>query len=215
MNKLRLTKNILTGTLLIVIGVIAGMLISNHIQSVKANTEPVVATQQEQNNNQPVRLTKVLTESTEDVKLDEGKEVYRELSDGSYSLENDSTKEYTFQPSIMGDWDIAASSKEELDNMVLTYIENTNNLNKKIKKSLKITRTLTSSTDEIKLNNGDLYTEYNDGSWSIENKLNNTYEFQPVVMGDYSYTFNSEKDFEHCVQTYIDNYNDSLLSKQL
>ena len=214
MNKLRLTRNILKGTLLIVIGIIIGMLISNHMH-VKANTKPAIAVQQEQSNNQPVRLTKVLTESTEDVKLDEGKEVYRELSDGSYSLENDSTKEYTFQPTCMGDWDIAASSKEELDNMILTYIENTNNLNKKIKKPLRITRILTSSIEDVKLNEGDLYTEYNDGSWSIENKLNNTYEFQPVCMGDYSYTFNSEKDFEHCVQTYVDNYNDSLLSTQL
>lgn len=214
MNKLRLTKNILTGTLLIVVGIIIGMLISNHMQNVKANTKPTLAIQQEQSNNQPVRLTKVLTESTEDIKLDKN-EIYRELSDGSYSLENSSTNEYTFQPTCMGDWDIAASSKEELDNMILTYIENTNNLNKMVKKPLRITKVLTSSTDDIKLNNGDLYTEYNDGSWSIENKLNNTYEFQPVVMGDYSYTFNSEKDFEHCVQTYIDNYNDSLLSTEL
>lgn len=214
MNKLKLTKNILTSALLIVIGVIIGMLISNHMQSVKANTKDTVAIQQEQSNNQPVRLTKVLTQSTEDVKLDKN-EVYRELSDNSYSLENDTTKEYTFQPTCMGDWDLKADSKEELDNMISTYIENANNLNKKIKKPLRITRTLTSSTDEVRLNNGDLYTEYNDGSWSIENKLNNTYEFQPVCMGDYSYTFNNEKDFEHCVQTYINNYNDSLLSKQL
>ena len=211
MNKLKLTRNILQGILLIVVGVIAGMLISNHMQNAKVNTKPVVAVQQEQNNNQPVRPTKVLTQSTEDVKLDKN-EIYRELSDNSYSLSNDSTKEYTFTPSIMGDWDLKADSKEELDNMILTYIENTNNLNKISKKPLRITRTLTSSTDDVRLNNGDLYTEYNDGSWSIENKLNNTYEFQPVVMGDYSYTFNSEKDFEHCVQTYIDNYNDSLLS---
>lgn len=214
MNKLKLTKNILTSALLIVIGIIIGMLISNHMH-VKANTKPVVAVQQEQSNNQPVRLTKVLTESTEDVKLDEGKEVYRELSDNSYSLENSSTNEYTFTPSIMGDWDLKADSKEELDNMILTYIENTNNLNKKIKEPLRVTEVLTESTDNVRLNKGDTFKLYNDGSWSIENKLNNTYEFQPVCMGDYSYIFNSKKDFEHCVQTYIDNYNDSLLSKQL
>lgn len=212
MNKLRLTRNILTGTLLIIVGIIIGMLISNHV--IKANTKDIVTVQQEQSNNKPVRLTKVLTESTEDIKLDKN-EVYRELSDNSYGLENDSTKEYTFTPLIMGDWDLKADSKEELDNMILTYIENTNNLNKTIKKPLRITKVLTSSTDEVRLNNGDLYTEYNDGSWSIENKLNNTYEFQPVCMGDYSYTFNNEKDFEHCVQTYINNCNDSLLSKQL
>ncbi|XZI06009.1 hypothetical protein ACSXDM_15805 (plasmid) [Clostridium perfringens] len=213
MNKLRLTKNILTSALLIVIGIIIGMLISNHMY-VKANTKPTATIQQEQNNNQPVRLVKVLTQSTEDIKLDKN-EVYREFSDQSYSLENSSTNEYTFTPSIMGDWDLSASSKEELDNMMLTYIENTNNLNKTIKKPLKVVEVLTESTDEVSLNKGDIFKLYNDGSWSIENKLNNTYEFQPVCMGDYSYTFTSEKDFEHCVQTYIDNYNDSLLSTQL
>ncbi|NGU31076.1 hypothetical protein G6Z34_13375 [Clostridium perfringens] len=212
MNKLKLTRNILTSALLIVVGIIIGMLISNHV--IKANTKPVAAVQQEQSNNQPVKLTKVLTQSTEDIKLDKN-EVYRELSDNSYSLSNDSTNEFSFQPSIMGDWNLTAGSKEELDNMILTYIENTNNLNKTIKKPLQVVEVLTESTDNVKLNKGDIFKLYNDGSWSIENKLNNTYEFQPVFMGDYSYTFNSEKDFEHCVQTYIDNYNDSLLSKQL
>ncbi|MDC4245558.1 hypothetical protein [Clostridium perfringens] len=212
MNKLKATKNILGSVLLVVIGVIAGMLISNHMQSVKANTKPTVAVQQV---NTPVKVEKVLTQSTEDVKLDEGKEIYTELSDGSYSLENESTNEYTFQPSITGDWDLTASSKEELDNIIQTYIENTNNLNKIAKKPLRITKVLTESTDEVRLNKGDTFKLYNDGSWSIENKLNNTYEFQPVCMGDYSYTFNSERDFEHCVQTYIDNYSDSLLSTQL
>ena len=43
MNKLRLTRNILQGTLLIVIGIIIGMLISNHLQNVKANAKPTVA----------------------------------------------------------------------------------------------------------------------------------------------------------------------------
>lgn len=207
MNKLRLTRNILKGTLLIVIGIIIGMLISNHIQSGKANTKPVVAVQQEQNNNQPVRLTKVLTESTEDIKLDEGKETYKELSDGSYSLENSSTNEYTFTPSIMGDWDIAANSKEELDNIVSTYIENTNNLNKTIKKPLRITKVLTESTDEVRISKDEIYTEYSTNAWTIEDNKNNKYELSIPELGDYTYIFNNRKDFDNCLQTYIDNYN--------
>lgn len=207
MNKLRLTKNILIGALLIVVGIIAGMLISNHIQSVKANTKPTVAAQQEQNNNQPVRLTKVLTESTEDIKLDEGKEVYRELSDGSYGLENSFTKEYTFTPSIMGDWDIAANSKEELNNMISTYIENTNNLNKMVKKPLRITKVLTESTDEVRISKDEIYTEYSTNAWTIEDNKNNKYELSIPELGDYTYIFNNRKDFDNCLQTYIDNYN--------
>lgn len=206
MNKLRLTKNILIGALLIVVGIIAGMLISNHMQSVKANTKDTVAIQQEQGNNQPVRLTKVLTESTEDIKLDKN-EVYRELSDQSYSLSNDSTKEYTFTPSIMGDWDLKADSKEELDNMILTYIENTNNLNKMVKKPLRITKVLTKSTDEVRISKDEIYTEYSTNAWTIEDNKNNKYELSIPELGDYTYVFNNRKDFDNCLQTYIDNYN--------
>lgn len=204
MNKLKLTRNILTGALLIIVGVIIGMLISNHMH-VKANTKPV-AVQQEQSNNQPVRLTKVLTESTEDIKLDKN-EIYRELSDGSYSLENSSTNEYTFQPTCMGDWDLSASSKEELDNMVLTYIENTNNLNKNIKKPLRITKVLTESTDEVRISKDEIYTEYSTNAWTIEDNKNNKYELSIPELGDYTYNFNNRKDFDNCLQTYIDNYN--------
>lgn len=207
MNKLRLTKNILTGILLIIVGVIIGMLISNHMQSVKTNTKDTVAVQQEQDNNQPVRLVKVLTQSTEDIKLDEGKETYKELSDNSYSLENDTTKEYTFTPSIMGDWNLTAGSKEELDNMILTYIENTNNLNKKIKKPLRITKVLTESTDEVRISENEIYTEYSTNAWTIEDNKNNKYELSIPELGDYTYVFNNRKDFDNCLQTYIDNYN--------
>lgn len=206
MNKLRLTRNILAGTLLIVVGIIIGMLISNHIQNVKTNTKPVAAVQQEQSNNKPIRLVKVLTESTEDVKLDKN-EVYRELSDGSYGLSNDSTKEYTFTPSIMGDWDIAANSKDELNNIMLTYIENTNNLNKTIKKPLRITKVLTESTDEVRISKDEIYTEYSTNVWTIEDNKNNVYELSIPELGDYTYVFNNKKDFDNCLQTYIDNYN--------
>lgn len=208
MNKLKLTKNILTGTLLILIGIIIGMLISNHIQNVKANIKPTTVIQQEQNN-QPVKLTKVLTQSTENIKLDKN-EVYRELSDNSYSLENNSTKEYTFTPSIMGDWDLKADSKEELDNMISTYIENTNNLlNKTIKKPLKITKVLTESTDEVRISENEIYTEYSTNAWTIEDNKNNKYELSIPELGDYTYVFNNRKDFDNCLQTYIDNYNNS------
>ena len=207
MNKLRLTKNILTSALLIVIGIIIGMLISNYMH-VKANTKPVVAVQQEQSNNQPVRLTKVLTESTEDIKLDPH-ETYKELSDNSYSLSNDSTNEYTFTPSIMGDWDITANSKEELNNMISTYIENTNNLNKMVKKPLRITKVLTESTDEVRISKDEIYTEYSTNAWTIEDNKNNKYELSIPELGDYTYIFNNRKDFDNCLQTYIDNYNNS------
>lgn len=125
MNKLKLTKNILKGTLLIVIGVIIGMLISNHMQSVKANTKDTVAVKQD--NNQPVRLTKVLTESTEDIKLDEGKEVYKEYSNGSWTLENDYTHKYELGIPELEDWTYELNSRKDFDHITQTYFDNINN----------------------------------------------------------------------------------------
>ncbi|MBI6005855.1 hypothetical protein H8J86_07805 [Clostridium perfringens] len=123
MNKLRLTKNILQGILLIVIGVIIGMLISNHV--IKANTKPVVAVQQEQNNNQPVRLVKVLTESTEDIKLDPH-EVYKEYSNGSWTLENDYTHKYELGIPELEDWTYELNSRKDFDHITQTYFDNIN-----------------------------------------------------------------------------------------
>lgn len=124
MNKLRLTKNILQGILLIIVGVIVGMLISNHMH-VKANTKPTVAIQQEQSNNQPVRLVKVLTESTEDIKLDPH-EVYKEYSNGSWTLENDYTHKYELGIPQLGDWTYELNSRKDFDHITQTYFDNIN-----------------------------------------------------------------------------------------
>lgn len=123
MNKLKLTRNILTSALLIVIGVIAGMLISNHV--IKANTKPTVAMQQEQNNNQPVRLIKVLTESTKDIKLDPH-EVYKEYSNGSWTLENDYTHKYELGVPELEDWTYELNSRKDFDHITQTYFDNIN-----------------------------------------------------------------------------------------
>lgn len=125
MNKLRLTKNILIGALLIVVGIIAGMLISNHIQNVKTNTKSTVAVQQEQSNNQPVRLTKVLTESTEDIKLDPH-EVYKEYSNGSWTLENDYTHKYELGIPELEDWTYELNTRKDFDHITQTYFDNIN-----------------------------------------------------------------------------------------
>ncbi|MBO3398493.1 hypothetical protein JJB71_13190 [Clostridium perfringens] len=126
MNKLKLTRNILTGALLIIVGVIVGMLISNHIQNVKTNTKSTVAVQQEQSNNQPVRLVKVLTESTEDIKLDEGKEVYKEYSNGAWTLENDYTHKYELGIPELEDWTYELNSRKDFDHITQTYFDNIN-----------------------------------------------------------------------------------------
>lgn len=123
MNKLKLTRNILTGALLIIVGIIIGMLISNHV--IKANTKPVAAVQQEQSNNQPVRLVKVLTESTEDIKLDPH-EVYKEYSNGSWTLENDYTHKYELGIPELEDWTYELNSRKDFDHITQTYFDNIN-----------------------------------------------------------------------------------------
>lgn len=125
MNKLKLTRNILTGTLLIVVGVIIGMLISNHIQNIKASTKPVAAVQQEQENSQPVRLVKVLTESTEDIKLDKG-DVYREFSNSAWVIENCKNDTYELCIPELGDWTYVLHNKSDFDKLVKTYLINVN-----------------------------------------------------------------------------------------
>ena len=125
MNKLKLTRNILTGALLIIVGVIIGMLISNHMKSIKANTKPTVAVQQEQSNNQPVRLTKVLTESTEAIKLDPH-EVYKEYSNGAWTLENDYTHKYELGIPELEDWTYELNSRKDFDHITQTYFDNIN-----------------------------------------------------------------------------------------
>lgn len=125
MNRLKLTKKILGSILLILVGVIIGMLISNHIQSVKANAEPTAEVQQEQSNNQPVRLVKVITESTEDIKLDTH-ETYREYSNGAWTLENDYTHKYELGIPQLGDWTYQLNNRKDFDHITQTYFNNIN-----------------------------------------------------------------------------------------
>lgn len=125
MNRLKLTKKILGSILLIIVGIIIGILISNHTQSVKVNTKPTVAIQQEQSNNQPVRLVKVLTESTEDIKLDPH-EVYKEYSNGAWTLENDYTHKYELGIPELEDWTYELNSRKDFDYITQTYFDNIN-----------------------------------------------------------------------------------------
>ena len=156
------------------------------------------------NNN--VEVKRVLTESTNDFKLDKGEQA-TELTDGSFTIENANTNEYAFTPAVMGDWDLKAKDKTELDKMVKCYIENTNNLNKIAKEPLKVVKTLDKSTEEIKLDPNDIYTEYNNGCWTIVNDTNNTYELSIPEMGDWTYQFDNFKDFNNCLATYTSIHN--------
>lgn len=49
------------------------------------------------------------------------------VSNGSWAVYNDSKGNYIFQPTETGDWDVTLNSKEELDNIIETYINIKNN----------------------------------------------------------------------------------------
>lgn len=72
-------------------------------------------------NNNKVEIKEVLTESTDEIKLDKG-ETYKQYTDGSWSIENDKTNTFVFQPVSLGDYDIECKSKEEFNNLVQTYL---------------------------------------------------------------------------------------------
>ena len=43
-------------------------------------------------------------------------------SDGSWSIINDSTKEYIFQPADLADWDYQCKNQDELERLIATYM---------------------------------------------------------------------------------------------
>lgn len=51
-------------------------------------------------------------------------------------------------------------------------------------------------------NDGDVITEYSDGSWSCVNSENGVYEFQPIEMGDWSYVVDTKEQLDNLVATY-------------
>lgn len=72
---------------------------------------------------------------------------------------------------------------------------------------IKVEKTLTESTDDIYIENGDKYIELTNGSWIIINEQNKTYEFQPIELGDWSYEVNSLDELQKIVETYINIHN--------
>ena len=119
-------KNKITITILMVavfiIGVGLGMKFNRSIMT-ESNT--VKVEQQETNTRglakNPVKVKRVLKESTKDFHLDKG-DIATEYTDGSYTIENNKTKTYVFQPAVLGDWDYKVKNKEELNKIVETYL---------------------------------------------------------------------------------------------
>ncbi|MEG1310520.1 MAG: hypothetical protein RSD47_00800 [Romboutsia sp.] len=71
--------------------------------------------------NKDIKVKRILRESTKDFKLNKG-EVVTEYTDGSFTLVNEKSGLYEFQPCELGDWNYKVKNQTELDKIVKTYL---------------------------------------------------------------------------------------------
>lgn len=71
------------------------------------------------------------------------------------------------------------------------------------KDKVKVKNIITESNQDFYLDPGDIITEYSDGSYTIENTVNNTYIFQAACLGDWEYICSSKEELNKIVNTYL------------
>lgn len=69
-----------------------------------------------------------------------------------------------------------------------------------ISKNIEVTRVLTQSTNDVYLEEGDMFTEFSDGSYTIENINTGLYLFNTPELGDY--IVNSKEELNNIIETY-------------
>ncbi|MBN1076004.1 hypothetical protein DVV91_16915 [Clostridium botulinum] len=116
-----------------------------------------------------------------------------EYNDNAYSVYNNETNSYEIYFYELGDWGYSADTQQEVNrivdsyNFVKTYTEDT--------KDFYVTNTYT--TDK-----GDVFTEYNDLSWSRYNLNTNEYEVYFAITEDDSILLNDMQELNNIVATY-------------
>lgn len=65
---------------------------------------------------------------------------------------------------------------------------------------IEVARVLTQSTDDVYLEEGDIFTEFNNGSYTIENTNTGLYLFNNPELGDY--IVNNKEELNNIVETY-------------
>ena len=125
-------------------------------------------------------------------------------NDGSFAYINNVTGEYEFTPCMfLGDWNYNCKDINDLNNLISDYKNAHDSLlhSSLIKNYGEIIET-DSFTDEY----GNEIKVYNDGSYVVINKLNNVYEFYPVITSNknsvWCMSFDNMKDLENCFNTY-------------
>lgn len=74
---------------------------------------------------------------------------------------------------------------------------------KQNKDIVKVENILYTSTEDFKLDEGEIGIEFNNGSWGIINESKQEYIFQPQELGDWNYNFDNIEDFKNCIETYL------------
>lgn len=74
---------------------------------------------------------------------------------------------------------------------------------KQDKALVKVENILYKSTEDFKLDEGEVGIEFNNGSWGIVNESKQQYIFQPEELGDWNYKFDNIEDFKNCIETYL------------
>lgn len=121
----RTTKSIVS-VLVIVLIILIGQSIKDHKKLENNIAKNNIVSDHTQINNKVIKVKRVLTKSTKDFYLEDG-DIATEYTDGSYTIENKKTNTYIFQPATLGDWDYQLKNKEELNNIVDTYLNIQNN----------------------------------------------------------------------------------------
>lgn len=74
-----------------------------------------------------ITLTNAKSQIVEVKSYSENGNIIKEYSDNSVMIMNEDKDVFTFYPSNLSDWGIEVNNKEELNNVVSTYLELNNN----------------------------------------------------------------------------------------
>ena len=141
-----------------------------------------------------------LQETNTTIKADNS--IITDYTDGSFAYMDKVNNKYEFTANCLGDWDIQADNKEDLNNIVSIYkshIDNAKDLCNTIKDIKEINR----YTDDTGLTT----IEYNNGSFALYNTTTGLYQFTPtetLVTSQEGYCVQCKdiKQLNNCIATY-------------
>ncbi|MBY6838791.1 hypothetical protein [Clostridium botulinum] len=135
--------------------------------------------------------TKTITESNDDYYVEQG-DIITEYNNHAYSVYNHNTNKFEVYFDELGDWGYSVDTQQEVNrivdsyNFVKTYTEDT--------KDFYVTNTY--------VKDGNVFTEYNDLSWSRYNLDKNEFEVYFAIIEDDSILLNDMQELNNIIATY-------------